>query len=124
MADPEIDVVRKILASHPRPTNLAERRRRLDALGAQYSLPEDVRVEGVDARLSIRSWLRWAMPSRVIDFCFRAASGRSGSLWPVKAPGAVWRSRCWCQRAMRDWSCRPARGAVRRGWIWACPEEA
>jgi monoterpene epsilon-lactone hydrolase len=49
MADPEIDVVRKILASHPRPTNLAERRKRLDALGAQYSLPEDVRVEGVDA---------------------------------------------------------------------------
>jgi epsilon-lactone hydrolase len=70
MADPEIDVVRKILASHPRPTNLAERRKRLDALGAQYSLPEDVRVEGVDANGVAAEWTRTpvADPSRVILF--------------------------------------------------------
>jgi epsilon-lactone hydrolase len=70
MADPEIDVVRKILASNPRPTNLAERRKRLDALGAQYSLPEDVRVEGVDANGVAAEWTRTpvADPSRVILF--------------------------------------------------------
>jgi epsilon-lactone hydrolase len=70
MADPEIDVVRKILASHPRPTNLAERRKRLDALGAQYSLPEDVRVEGVDANGVAAEWTKTpvADPSRVILF--------------------------------------------------------
>jgi len=70
MADPEIDVVRQILASHPRPTNLAERRKRLDALGAQYSLPEDVRVEGVDANAVAAEWTTTpvADPSRVILF--------------------------------------------------------
>ena len=70
MADPEIDVVRKILASHPRPTDLAERRKRLDALGAQYSLPEDVRVEGVDANGVSAEWTTTpvADPSRVILF--------------------------------------------------------
>jgi epsilon-lactone hydrolase len=70
MADPEIDVVRKILASQPRPTNLAERRKRLDALGAQYSLPEDVRVEGVDANGIAAEWTATpvADPSRVILF--------------------------------------------------------
>src|SRR5215510_3668877 len=70
MADPEIDVVRKMLASHPRPTNLAERRKRLDALGAQYSLPEDVRVEGVDANRVAAEWTTTpvADSSRVILF--------------------------------------------------------
>jgi epsilon-lactone hydrolase len=70
MADPEIDVVRKILASHPRPTNLAERRKRLDALGAQYSLPEDVRVDGVDANGVVAEWTTTpvADPSRAILF--------------------------------------------------------
>jgi acetyl esterase/lipase len=70
MADPEIDVVRKIFASHPRPTNLAERRKRLDALGAQYSLPEDVSVEGVDANGVAAEWTATpvADSSRVILF--------------------------------------------------------
>jgi epsilon-lactone hydrolase len=70
MADPEIDVVRTILASHPRPTNLAERRQRLNALGAQYSLPEDVRVEGVDANGVAAEWTTTpvADPSRAILF--------------------------------------------------------
>src|SRR5262245_64153108 len=70
MADPEIDVVRKILASHPRPTNLAERRKRLDAISAQYSLPEDVRVEGMDANGVAAEWTTTpvADSSRVILF--------------------------------------------------------
>jgi epsilon-lactone hydrolase len=70
MADPEIDVVRKILASHPRPISLAERRKRLDALGAQYSLPEDVCVEGVDANGVAAEWTTTPVSdsSRVILF--------------------------------------------------------
>src|SRR5262245_66543938 len=56
MADSEIDAVRKILTSHPRPADLAERRQRLDALGARYSLPDDVCVEGVDANGVRAEW--------------------------------------------------------------------
>jgi len=68
MADPEIEAVRKILASHPRPATLAERRQRLDALGARYPLPDDVRVEGVDANGVRAEWTATpvADPSRVI----------------------------------------------------------
>ena len=49
MADAEIEIIRKLLAANPRPAELSERRRRLDALGGQYPLPEDVRVENADA---------------------------------------------------------------------------
>src|SRR5262245_34743368 len=68
MADPEIEAVRQILASHPRPATLAERRRRLDALGARYSLPDDVRVEAVDANGVAAEWTTTPLadPSRVI----------------------------------------------------------
>src|SRR6516164_803706 len=41
MADAEIDAVREILASTPRPAGLAECRERLDALGSRYPLPAD-----------------------------------------------------------------------------------
>jgi epsilon-lactone hydrolase len=70
MADHEIDAVREALASHPRPANLAERRKRLDALGGQYSLAEDVRVEPVDAGGVAAEWTTTpvADPSRVIIF--------------------------------------------------------
>src|SRR3954462_11107154 len=45
MADAEIDVIRRLLASHPRPTDLSERRKRLDALGGQYPLQAENCVE-------------------------------------------------------------------------------
>jgi epsilon-lactone hydrolase len=45
MADPEIAAIRTMLAAKPRPPELEERRRRLDALGAQHPLPSDVRVD-------------------------------------------------------------------------------
>jgi epsilon-lactone hydrolase len=45
VVDPEIEAIRAQLAAHPRPENLAERRKRLDALGTQYVLPAHVRVE-------------------------------------------------------------------------------
>lgn len=56
MPDPEIDVIRALLSSRPRPSDLSERRERLDALGAQYSLPADVRVEAVDANGVVAEW--------------------------------------------------------------------
>jgi len=70
MADAEIDVIRQMLASSPRPAGLSERRRRLDALGARYSLPTDVQVEAADANGVAAEWTRTpeAEASRVILF--------------------------------------------------------
>ncbi|WP_043341194.1 alpha/beta hydrolase [Belnapia moabensis] len=56
MTDPGIEAIRALLASRPRPTELAERRRRLDALGAQYPLPADVRIESVTANGIQAEW--------------------------------------------------------------------
>lgn len=70
MADAEIEAIRTLLAAHPRPTELDERRRRLDALGQQYSLPPDVQVEAVRANGVAAEWTTTpeADPSRVILF--------------------------------------------------------
>ena len=70
MADAEIDVIRGLLAAHPRPTDLSERRQRLDALGAQYALPADVRVEPVNANGVTAEWTMTpeADPAHVIMF--------------------------------------------------------
>jgi monoterpene epsilon-lactone hydrolase len=70
MADAEIEVIRDILAAHPRPTDLSERRKRLDALGAQYLLPPDVRVEPVDANSVAAEWTATphADPAHVVMF--------------------------------------------------------
>ncbi len=56
MADAEIDAIRRMLAARPRPADLAERRQRLDGLGAQYPLPADVRVEPVEANGVAAEW--------------------------------------------------------------------
>jgi acetyl esterase/lipase len=70
MADAEIEVIREIIASHPRPPDLSERRKRLDALGGQYPLPSDVRVETVDADGVAAEWTATpqADPAHVIMF--------------------------------------------------------
>ena len=70
MADPEIEAIRARLAAHPRPANLAERRKRLDALGMQYALPADVRVEPLTANGIPAEWTATpgANPARVILF--------------------------------------------------------
>jgi acetyl esterase/lipase len=70
MADVEIDAIRGILASHPRPADLSERRKRLDALGAEYPLPADVRVEPVGANGVAAEWTTTpeANPAHVIMF--------------------------------------------------------
>jgi monoterpene epsilon-lactone hydrolase len=70
MADPEIEVVREILRSQPRPADLLERRKRLDALGARYPVAPDVQVQPVDANGVAGEWT--AVPdadiSRVVMF--------------------------------------------------------
>jgi acetyl esterase/lipase len=70
MADAEIEVIRAQLAARPRPAGLAERRQRLDALGAPYHLPPDVAVEPVDAGGVAAEWTTTpeADPGRVILF--------------------------------------------------------
>jgi len=56
MADAEIDAVRQILASNPRPAGLAGRCERLDALGSRYPLPADLLIEPVDANGVAAEW--------------------------------------------------------------------
>ncbi len=70
MADAEIDAIRRMLATRPRLADLAERRQRLDGLGAQYPLPADVRVEPVEANGVAAEWTTTpgADPARVILF--------------------------------------------------------
>src|SRR5215471_4823837 len=70
MTDTEIDRIREMLASSPRPAGLNERRSRLDALGTRYSLPADLRVEAADANGVAAEWTTTpeAEPSRVVLF--------------------------------------------------------
>ena len=57
MANAEIEDIRRLLASRPRPTSLAERRARLDWIGQRYALPADVRVTPVSAGGVAAEWL-------------------------------------------------------------------
>lgn len=58
MAPDDIDVIRARLAAHPRPADLADRRARIDGLGAGYALPPDVVVEPADADGVTAEWTR------------------------------------------------------------------
>jgi monoterpene epsilon-lactone hydrolase len=70
MANTEIGAIREMLAASPRPASLAERRARLDALGARFAVPDDVTVEAVDAGGTPAEWTSTpgADPARVILF--------------------------------------------------------
>jgi epsilon-lactone hydrolase len=70
MADDEVDAIRAMLAARPRPADLAERRQRLDGLGAQYALPPDIRVEPANAEGVPAEWTATpgADPTRAILF--------------------------------------------------------
>jgi acetyl esterase/lipase len=48
MAQSEIDNVRALLRSKPRPVGWAERRQRLDAIGSVWPVADDVKIEAVD----------------------------------------------------------------------------
>lgn len=49
MSDPEILALREVIASRPRATDIAQRRRDIDARGKQFGLPADVTVDTVSA---------------------------------------------------------------------------
>ena len=48
MAPTEIDAIRELLGSRPRPVGWAARRKRLDELGSTWPIADDVRLEAVD----------------------------------------------------------------------------
>ncbi len=48
MAQSEIDAVRALLVSKPRPVGWAERRHRLDDIGSVWPVADDVKLESVD----------------------------------------------------------------------------
>ncbi len=66
----EVDVIRDMLRSRPRPAGLAERRERLDRLGAAFDLPPDVRVQSVQPGGVAAEWTDTpdVDPGRVILF--------------------------------------------------------
>ena len=70
MSDPEIDAIRAALAARPRPAGIAERRQRLDELGAHYVVAPDIHFETVSARGVEAEWSSapGADPSRAILF--------------------------------------------------------
>lgn len=56
MPDLELEAIRAAIIANPRPPGLAERRARLDALGAQFPLPGDVRTERIEANGVPAEW--------------------------------------------------------------------
>lgn len=77
----EIDAIRALLSSKPRPVGWAERRRRLDEVGSAWPVAEDIRVESVDV-VGIEAEFSLAPgsdPSRVLLF-FHGGGYCSGSI--------------------------------------------
>ena len=70
MANPQIECIRELLASAPRPTGLAERRTRLLSLVSRYATPADAHVEAENADGVPAEWTSTpaADPTRVILF--------------------------------------------------------
>jgi acetyl esterase/lipase len=70
MSNAEIEAIRTQLAASPRPTDMAERRARMNALGSQYAIPTDVQVEAVIANGVAAEWTATpsADPSCVVMF--------------------------------------------------------
>jgi hypothetical protein len=48
MAESEIDAIRALLSSKPRPIGWAERRQRLDDVGSHWPVADDVVLDAVD----------------------------------------------------------------------------
>ncbi len=70
MSQAELDAVRAMLASRPRPQGPEERRARLDALGQSYRVPADVQARPVQANGVQAEWTLTpgADPERVLLF--------------------------------------------------------
>src|SRR5438128_2258250 len=81
MSHSEIDAVRELLRSRPRPTGFAERRERLDAIGSTSPVATDIRLEATDADGVAAEWslAPGSDPSRVLLF-FHGGGYCSGSI--------------------------------------------
>ncbi len=81
MSHSEIDAVRELLRSRPRPTGFAERRERLDAIGSTSPVATDIRLEATDANGVAAEWslAPGSDPSRVLLF-FHGGGYCSGSI--------------------------------------------
>jgi len=81
MSDSEIDAVRALLTSKPRPVGWAARRQRLDEVGAVWPVADDVSLEAVDVggRPGEFSTVPGSDPSRVLLF-FHGGGYCSGSI--------------------------------------------
>src|SRR5262249_57598689 len=81
MSHSEIDAVRELLRSRPRPTGFAERRERLDAIGSTSPLAADIKLEATDANGVAAEWslAPGSDPSRVLLF-FHGGGYCSGSI--------------------------------------------
>jgi len=81
MSHSEIDAVRELLRSRPRPTGFAERRERLDAIGSTSPVATDIRLEATDANGVAAEWslASGSDPSRVLLF-FHGGGYCSGSI--------------------------------------------
>ena len=81
MPQSEIDSIRALLGARPRPIGWAERRRRLDEVGATWPVAEDVKLEAVDLDGVPGEWsiVPGADASRVLMF-FHGGGYCSGSI--------------------------------------------
>ena len=76
MAQSEIDAVRALLSSKPRPVSWHERRKRIDEVGAVWAVADDVELTAVDINgiPSEYSVVPGSDPSRVLMFFTAAAT--------------------------------------------------
>jgi monoterpene epsilon-lactone hydrolase len=81
MAQNEIDAIRTLLSSKPRPIGWPERRKRLDEVGSVWPVADDVKLTSVDANGVSGEWsnVPGSDPSRVLMF-FHGGGYCSGSI--------------------------------------------
>ena len=81
MPSSEIDAVRELLRSKPRPASFPERRERLDAIGSTFPPAADIRLEPIDANGVAAEWslAPGSDPSKVLLF-FHGGGYCSGSI--------------------------------------------
>ena len=81
MAQSEIDIIRALLASKPRPIGWRERRQRLDDVGSTWPVADDVKLTEVNIGGIPAEWssVPGSDPSRVLLF-FHGGGYCSGSI--------------------------------------------
>src|SRR5205809_2955324 len=81
MAQSEIEAVRALLSSKPRPVDWPERRRRLDEVGSVWSVADDIKLTAVNVNGLPGEWsiVPGSNPSRVLMF-FHGGGYCSGSI--------------------------------------------